>query len=121
MEVHTVCVHSHLHEVWSISVLSGQAATVHDVLVGAEVLSTIAAIVTVLPRAIHEGLLTELHQQPVLQEWGRGRGERGRGGGRKGGEGGGERGRGGGRKGGEGGGERGRGGGRKGEEGEKGG
>ena len=79
MEVHTVCIHSHLHEVWSISVLSGQAATVHDVLVGAEVLSTIAAIVTVLPRAIHEGLLTELHQQPVLQvrEVREGRGEKG--------------------------------------------
>ena len=89
-----MCVHSHLHEVGTIPVLSGEAAVVHDVLVSTEVFPTIAGVVTVLPGAVHEGLLTELHQQIVLQDvkegegrGGEGRGEEGRGGKRRGEEG----------------------------------
>ena len=68
----------HLHEVWPVVVLPRQTAVVHDVLVSAEVFPAITGIVAVLPGAVHEGLLTELHQQMVLQE-GRERGGEGRG------------------------------------------
>ena len=62
----------HLHEVSSVAVLPRQTAVVHDVLVSAKVFPAVTGIVAVLPGAVHEGLLTELHQQVVLQKGRRG-------------------------------------------------